>query len=153
QRDRIQGPFQTPYRRHVPQLPDRADGLAGRGPGIRRQRPDAVFRGAYSPAYGARRPFRLTVLRSHLSTSRAKSRLMASPAAPPGNLPIIRRLLREYMRGQWRILLPAIVCMVISALMTGALAWLLDPAIKLIFLEKRQDMLVIIPLAVVGVIV
>jgi subfamily B ATP-binding cassette protein MsbA len=78
---------------------------------------------------------------------------MDAVVKPQGNLPIIRRLLREYMRGQWRILVPAIFCMVLSALMTGALAWLLDPAIKLIFLEKRADMLVIIPLAVVGVIV
>ncbi len=47
----------------------------------------------------------------------------------------------------------AVVCMIVTAGMTAALSYLLDPAIKLIFLDKRADMLALIPLAVFGVIV
>jgi ATP-binding cassette, subfamily B, bacterial MsbA len=73
-----------------------------------------------------------------------------APLAPTA---IISRLFRDYVRKQWRMLWVALFCMVVTAAMTGALSWLLDPAIKLIFLEKRHDMLLVIPLAVLGVIV
>ena len=36
--------------------------------------------------------------------------------------------------------------------MTALLAWLLDPAIKLIFLDKRADMVLLVPAAVVVVV-
>ena len=78
----------------------------------------------------------------------------AEPEAKPGgNAAIIRRLARGYVYRQWPTLAVAIFCMVLTAAMTAALSWLLDPAIKEIFLEKRRDMLVLIPLAVLGVIV
>ncbi len=41
------------------------------------------------------------------------------------------RLVHDYMREQWRTLAIAVTCMVITAAMTAALAWLTDPAIKL----------------------
>ena len=40
--------------------------------------------------------------------------------------------------------------MIIIALCTGATAWLLDPAIEKIFLDKDSSMLIIIPLAIIG---
>ncbi|HSZ75682.1 MAG TPA: ABC transporter ATP-binding protein [Rhizomicrobium sp.] len=73
--------------------------------------------------------------------------------APLSPTAIVRRLFRHYVRKQWRMLSVAVFCMIVTACATGALSWLLDPAIKLIFLEKRTDMLVVIPLAVFGVIV
>src|SRR6185437_15379711 len=66
-------------------------------------------------------------------------RAPARGPAPMGNLAIVRRLVGG--------------CMMVTAGMTAALSWLLDPAIKLIFLDKRSDMLAVIPLAVLGVIV
>jgi subfamily B ATP-binding cassette protein MsbA len=72
-----------------------------------------------------------------------------APLAPAA---IVHRLFRRYVREQWRTLALAVFAMILTAAMTGALSWLLDPAIKMIFLEKRPDMLVIIPLAVLGVI-
>lgn len=78
---------------------------------------------------------------------------LGSDAPPLAPTAIVRRLFRDYVRKQWRMLSVALSCMVVTAGMTGALSWLLDPAIKLIFLEHRPDMLLVIPLAVLGVIV
>ena len=39
--------------------------------------------------------------------------------------------------------------MVIIALSTGATAWLLDPAIDKIFLDKDESMLLLIPIAII----
>ena len=55
----------------------------------------------------------------------------AEPEAKPGgNAAIIRRLARGYVYRQWPTLAVAIFCMVLTAAMTAALSWLLDPAIK-----------------------
>ncbi len=59
----------------------------------------------------------------------------------------------HYLKGQWATLGVAVLCMIVTAAMTAALSYLLDPAIKLIFLDKRADMLILIPIAVLGVIV
>ncbi|HVT26327.1 MAG TPA: ABC transporter ATP-binding protein [Rhizomicrobium sp.] len=80
-------------------------------------------------------------------------RAPARAAVPMGNLAIVRRLVGGYLKGQWGTLMVAVACMIVTAGMTAALSWLLDPAIKLIFLDKRADMLTLIPLAVLGVIV
>ncbi len=89
------------------------------------------------------------------------SSLPAAPAIPAvagrtaatGNFTIIKRLLRDYVRRQWPTLAVAVVCMAITAGMTAALALLTDPVIKYMFLEKRADLLILIPLAVLGVVV
>ncbi len=84
-----------------------------------------------------------------------KARGAPQKAARPeelGDFAIIGRLVRDYMPGQWPTFGLAALCMLATAAMTGALAWLLDPAIKLIFLDKRADMLAVIPLAVVAVV-
>ncbi|MSP42934.1 MAG: ATP-binding cassette domain-containing protein [Alphaproteobacteria bacterium] len=65
----------------------------------------------------------------------------------------MRRLVLDYMRPHlWRIIL-ALLLMAVAAASTAMTAQLLDPAIKFLFLEKRPDMLVLIPLAVVAVMV
>ncbi|HEY0105508.1 MAG TPA: ABC transporter ATP-binding protein [Rhizomicrobium sp.] len=81
--------------------------------------------------------------------------MSAAPARPPatGNAVIIQRLLRDYVRRQWKTLAVAVACMAVTAGMTAALAFLTDPVIKYMFLEKRADLLVLIPLAVLGVVV
>ena len=68
---------------------------------------------------------------------------------PPGSA--ARRLAAEYLRPNARALGLASLCMIAAAAGTAALAYLLDPAIKLIFLDKRADMATIIPLVVAGV--
>jgi subfamily B ATP-binding cassette protein MsbA len=79
-----------------------------------------------------------------------------APLPPQTNIAtmaVLRRLARDYLRGQWGILSVGIALMVVTAGANTALAWLLDPAIKLMFLQKQATMLTIIPLAVFGVLV
>jgi subfamily B ATP-binding cassette protein MsbA len=70
-----------------------------------------------------------------------------------GDFAIVRRLMRNYMKGQWPLLIFGIVCMVVTASMQGALAGLINPAIKRIFLLKHADQLVIIPLEIMAVMI
>ncbi|HWE05311.1 MAG TPA: ABC transporter ATP-binding protein [Rhizomicrobium sp.] len=65
---------------------------------------------------------------------------------------IIQRLLRDYMGRRWNRLALAAACMLTTAGMSGVLAWLLDPATRQLFLENNPRMLLIIPLAIVGVV-
>ncbi|MFT3809447.1 MAG: ABC transporter ATP-binding protein [Micropepsaceae bacterium] len=74
----------------------------------------------------------------------------SSGAAEPGGS-AVRRLAAEYLRPHARPLMLAAICMIVAAAGTAALAWLLDPAIRLIFLEKRADMVRVLPLVVAGV--
>lgn len=74
----------------------------------------------------------------------------------PGDLhdfAIIGRLLHDYMGRRWNRLVLAAVCMIVTAIMNGALAWLLDPAIKKIFLDNSAHMLPVITAAIAGVVV
>ena len=84
----------------------------------------------------------------------------AQTAAPPANLQnkvnvpgsaLIRRLLRDYVRGHWSTLAVAMALMVFTAGTNTALAWLLDPAVKLLFVQKDAHMLLVIPAAAFGV--
>src|SRR5689334_14884235 len=76
-----------------------------------------------------------------------------APRAPAeGDFALIGRLLRNYIGPRKTQLVFALLCMAGGAATTGVLAWVLDPAIKLIFFEKRADMLLLIPLAVIGVV-
>jgi subfamily B ATP-binding cassette protein MsbA len=65
---------------------------------------------------------------------------------------IIGRLLHDYMRRRWNRLTLAAVCMIVTAAMNGMLAWLLDPAIKQIFLDNNARMLPVITAAIAGVV-
>ena len=80
------------------------------------------------------------------------TRVAPPPAARQGELALVLRLIRDYLGPQKLTLFFAILCMVGGAATTAALAWLLDPAIKLIFLDKRMDMLLLIPAAIVLVV-
>jgi subfamily B ATP-binding cassette protein MsbA len=77
------------------------------------------------------------------------------PERKPGDLhdfAIIGRLLHDYMRRRWNRLTLAAVCMIVTAGMNGALAWLLDPAIKQIFLDNNARMLPVITAAIAAVV-
>lgn len=78
-----------------------------------------------------------------------------APARPvaAGDFAIVLRLARDYLSGRVNTLVLAIVCMLLSAATTSALAYLVRPAIDLIFVDKRADMLVLIPATVVVVVV
>ena len=67
------------------------------------------------------------------------------------NSEILKRLFKENIRPQLAKLSTSFIFMVIIALATGATAWLLDPAIKKIFLERDAQMIWMIPLGVIGI--
>ncbi|MBV9063696.1 MAG: ABC transporter ATP-binding protein [Alphaproteobacteria bacterium] len=73
-------------------------------------------------------------------------------ARSPSDWRIIRRLVRDYLGRQWAALSIAAVCMIIAAGTNGALAAILNPAIKKIFLDKVPHMLVTIPLEIMGIV-
>ncbi|MDC3154888.1 ABC transporter ATP-binding protein/permease [Pelagibacteraceae bacterium] len=62
---------------------------------------------------------------------------------------ILNRLFKDSIRPYSFKLLSSLFFMVIIALSTGATAWLLDPAIDKIFLEKDESMLLLIPIAII----
>jgi subfamily B ATP-binding cassette protein MsbA len=61
------------------------------------------------------------------------------------------RLVREHVRGQLPWLLFATLCMAVYAAATAAQAWLLEPILDRVFLERDREMLILVPLAVVAI--
>ena len=66
---------------------------------------------------------------------------------------IIVRLGREYVRRYLTTLSFAIAAMLVTSASTPLLSYLVQPALDLIFTQKRADMLVLIPLAIVAVVI
>jgi ATP-binding cassette, subfamily B, bacterial MsbA len=66
-----------------------------------------------------------------------------------GDFVHLARLFRDYAGRQKLTVGFAVLCMAGGAAMTAVLAFLLDPAIRLVFLEKRADMVLLVPAAVV----
>ncbi len=62
---------------------------------------------------------------------------------------ILNRLFRDSIRPYAPKLFSSLFFMIIIALSTGATAWLLDPAIDKIFLDKDESMLLLIPIAII----
>jgi subfamily B ATP-binding cassette protein MsbA len=73
------------------------------------------------------------------------------PAQLSGTWPVIARLQRDYLRGRWGTLSLAVICMVVTSAMTVALAYLIDPAVKELFLAKNPHMLAVVPAAAFAV--
>ena len=62
---------------------------------------------------------------------------------------ILKRLYFEYTKKHIKKLLISLLCALLVAGSTSAIAYLLDPAIKKIFIEKDQDLIIIIPVCIV----
>lgn len=65
------------------------------------------------------------------------------------NKEVASRIFKTQIRKYFKEISLIFFFVVITALMTALTAWLLDPAIKKIFIEKNERMLVIIPLAII----
>jgi len=65
------------------------------------------------------------------------------------NIEILKRLYKDYTKKFINKILLAVIFSVIVATSTSAIAWLLDPAIKKLFIEKDQKLIFIIPLAII----
>ena len=82
---------------------------------------------------------------------------MTAPAEqtsePQGELSgraLLGRIFRTYLAPRWKTLVIALVCALLVAALTALLAWLLNPAIKRIFIQKRTDSLILIPMVIAG---
>jgi ATP-binding cassette, subfamily B, bacterial MsbA len=64
---------------------------------------------------------------------------------------LIMRLLREHISPHRSHLAVAVLCMFVVATATATNAWMMQPALDKIFIEKDRSMLAIIPFAVFGV--
>jgi len=62
---------------------------------------------------------------------------------------ILRRLYREYIKKNLKRILLALVLSIIIASSTAATAWLLDPAVKKIFIEKDKTLSWLIPVLII----
>lgn len=65
---------------------------------------------------------------------------------------IIRRMLRDYVRGHWGILALAIACMLVTSALGGLVPQLVNWEVKLIFMRQEADLLLPLALAVAGVV-
>jgi subfamily B ATP-binding cassette protein MsbA len=59
------------------------------------------------------------------------------------------RIFQTEIKKYYNLIIICFIFMIISAATTAASAWLLDPAIKMIFVNKDRGMLYLIPLAIV----
>ena len=57
-----------------------------------------------------------------------------------------RRIIRDYLRGQWRQIAIAILCMMLVGAATGSQAKLVEPALDLLLVEGNEAFIWIIPL-------
>ena len=65
------------------------------------------------------------------------------------NSEIYKRLYKDYSKKYINKILISVFFGVLVAASTSAIAWLLDPAIKKIFVEKDQSLIFIIPLLII----
>ena len=62
---------------------------------------------------------------------------------------ILRRLYREYVKRHFKRILLSLFLSIIVAGSTAATAWLLDPAVKKVFIDKDRTLAWLIPLAII----
>ena len=79
-----------------------------------------------------------------------------APALRPGRIQAFMRsaagrLLADHVRPQLRWLAFAVACMTIYAGTTAAQAWIMEPMLDQVFLEQDRAMLMLVPLAVIGI--
>jgi subfamily B ATP-binding cassette protein MsbA len=66
------------------------------------------------------------------------------------NRALAMRLFRTYLAPRWKDVAAALACAVFAGVLTGGLAQMLDPAIKRIFLQRRAEDLIVIPLIIIA---
>ncbi len=62
---------------------------------------------------------------------------------------VLKRLYKDYTSKFLKKIILAAVCSIVVAVSTSATAWLLDPAIEKIFINKDKSLIFIIPLAII----
>ena len=74
-----------------------------------------------------------------------------APDAPQKTSELVGRLIRDYVRHHIPRMLLAALFMIIVAGTTALNAWILEPVFDQVFLDRNQDMLLLIPLAVIAI--
>ena len=62
---------------------------------------------------------------------------------------ILKRLYKDYTKKYFNKIILSAAFSILVAGSTSAIAWLLDPAIKKLFIEKDQSLIIIIPLMII----
>ena len=79
---------------------------------------------------------------------------MNANTAPVADAPtrlLVGRLVREHVRPYLGRLLSAVGCMALVAAATAANAWLMQPVLDEVFLNRNEKMLIIVPVAVIAI--
>ncbi|MBL8832681.1 MAG: ATP-binding cassette domain-containing protein [Rhodospirillales bacterium] len=63
---------------------------------------------------------------------------------------LVTRLIRNHVSAHWAKLALATVCMVLAAAAAAVNAWLMEPVLDKVFVERNETMLYLIPLAVIA---
>src|ERR1700676_3832872 len=71
----------------------------------------------------------------------------------PSTLSILARLARDYLSEEAGTLGLALLAMIVTSLMTMALAYIVQPTIRELFLNKNGQMLLVIPLVACGILI
>ena len=90
-----------------------------------------------------------------MAASHATARAMSSSptAPPPGKASAVaRRLLQDYVSGQWGLLLLAIACMLLTSAMSGLVPQLVKLELKQIFTREQAGWLLPLTLAAIGIV-
>ncbi len=69
------------------------------------------------------------------------------------DLALIMRMLRDYVGRQKLTLVLAIVCMLGGAITAALLAYIFDPMIRYLFVEKRADMVFVVPALAMAIVI
>ena len=77
----------------------------------------------------------------------------ALTADESGVAPVLLRLARDYLSGHWLTLAAAMLAMIVTSAMTMALAYIVQPAIRELFLNKNGQFLLPIPLAACAILI
>ena len=64
---------------------------------------------------------------------------------------ILKRLFQEYVKKHLKKIFLALIFSIIVAGSTSSIAWLLDPAVKKIFIEKNTTLSWVIPILIVSI--
>ena len=66
------------------------------------------------------------------------------------NIQILKRLFNDYTKKYVPLILLALLFSLILAASTSSIAWLLDPAIEKLFIQKDQSLMILIPLGIIA---
>jgi ATP-binding cassette, subfamily B, bacterial MsbA len=74
-----------------------------------------------------------------------------APLARPSTRMLVNRLVRNYVRPHFGRIAFAVLCMMLVAGATAANAWLMQPVLDEVFLNKNREMLYLVPAAIFAV--